>query len=114
MIKTNVIGLFAMTTTFSKGMVQRSKGHIINIGSISGHYTYSGGSTYCATKFAVDGYTTAVQQDMVGTPIRVSKVSPGMVETEFSKVGRPFNLLCHAWVQFTGPSLRPSVPPSQP
>ena len=62
------------------------QGHIITLGSISGHYSYPGGSVYCATKFAVDGYMKGVQSDLGKTPIRVSVVSPGFVETEFSLV----------------------------
>lgn len=62
------------------------QGHIITLGSISGHYSYPGGSVYCATKFAVDGYMKGVQSDLGKTPVRVSVVSPGFVETEFSLV----------------------------
>eukprot|EP00036_Acanthoecidae_sp_10tr_P011270 CAMPEP_0182927054 /NCGR_PEP_ID=MMETSP0105_2-20130417/13037_1 /TAXON_ID=81532 ORGANISM="Acanthoeca-like sp., Strain 10tr" /NCGR_SAMPLE_ID=MMETSP0105_2 /ASSEMBLY_ACC=CAM_ASM_000205 /LENGTH=277 /DNA_ID=CAMNT_0025064981 /DNA_START=33 /DNA_END=866 /DNA_ORIENTATION=- len=86
MIQTNVIGLMQMTTAISKAMKARGSGHIISIGSISGHFTYPGGSVYCASKFAVDGYMRAVQSDLVETPVRVSVVSPGFAETEFSMV----------------------------
>jgi NADP-dependent 3-hydroxy acid dehydrogenase YdfG len=86
MIQTNVIGLMQMTTAISKGMRVRGAGHIISIGSISGHFSYPGGSVYCASKFAVDGFMRAVQSDFVDTPIRVSVVSPGFAETEFSLV----------------------------
>lgn len=86
MIRTNVIGLMQLTTAISKVMRERSAGHIISIGSISGHHTYPGGSVYCASKFAVDGFMRAVQSDLIGTPIRVSTVSPGFAETEFSLV----------------------------
>jgi len=86
MVNTNVTGMMQMTTVFAKQMVARSKGHIITLGSISGHYTYPGGSVYCATKFAVDGYMRGVQSDLGKTPVRVSVVSPGFVETEFSLV----------------------------
>lgn len=86
MVNTNVLGLMAMTTTVTKVMKERQSGHVINIGSVSGHYTYAGGSVYAATKFAVDGYTQAVRQDLVSTPLRVTLISPGMVETEFSEV----------------------------
>jgi len=86
MMATNVIGLMTMTTTFTKGMRVRKRGHVINISSISGHYTYAGGSVYCASKFAVDGYTTAIRQDLVSTPIKVTAISPGSVNTEFAKV----------------------------
>ena len=86
-IGTNVTGLMAVTTALAKGMRARGKGHIIAIGSVSGHHTYAGGSVYCASKFAVDGYMHAVRADLVGTPVRVSVVSPALVSgTEFSDV----------------------------
>lgn len=86
MIDTNVKGLLAMTRFISSSMKQRNKGHIINIGSIAGHESYPGGSVYCATKHAVKAITEATKKDLHGTNIRVSMVSPGLVETEFSNV----------------------------
>lgn len=86
MIDTNIKGLLSMTRFVSEKMKSRDKGHIINIGSIAGYETYPGGSVYCATKHAVKAITQAAKMDLTGTNIRVSAVSPGMVETEFSEV----------------------------
>jgi 3-hydroxy acid dehydrogenase / malonic semialdehyde reductase len=86
MIDTNVKGLLNMTRYVSERMRKRNSGHIINIGSIAGHEAYPGGSVYCGTKHAVDAITKATKMDLHGTGIRVSAVSPGLVETEFSEV----------------------------
>lgn len=86
MIDTNVKGLLMMTRFVSEQMRNRNEGHIINIGSIAGHEAYAGGSVYCATKHAVKAITKATKKDLHGTNIRVSMVSPGLVETEFSNV----------------------------
>jgi len=86
MIDTNIKGLLYVSREIIPGMVKRKKGHIINIGSIAGHEVYPGGNVYCATKHAVDALTKGMQIDLVDTPIRVSTVDPGMVETEFSMV----------------------------
>ncbi len=86
MIDTNVKGLLALTRLISPQMKERNEGHIINIGSTAGHEAYAGGSVYCATKFAVNAVTKAAKKDLHGTRVRVSMVSPGLVETEFSKV----------------------------
>ena len=86
MIDTNIKGVLNMTRLISPQMKERNRGHIINIGSIAGHESYSGGSVYCATKHAVKGFTEATKKDLHGTNVRVSMVSPGLVETEFSEV----------------------------
>ncbi len=86
MIDTNVKGLLHVTKAVVPGMVVRGRGHVINIGSIAGHELYPGGNVYCATKHAVDAITKGLRMDLVDTPIRVSTVDPGLVETEFSFV----------------------------
>lgn len=86
MIDTNIKGLLYVTRTVLPGMVERQRGHVINIGSIAGHQTYPNGNVYCATKAAVRSLTEGLKLDLVGTPVRVSSVDPGMVETEFSDV----------------------------
>ncbi|MEX2456354.1 MAG: SDR family NAD(P)-dependent oxidoreductase [Balneolaceae bacterium] len=86
MIDTNVKGLLTITRYVSAKMKDRNSGHIINLGSTAGHEAYAGGVVYCATKFAVNAITQATKKDLHGTNIRVSAVSPGLVETEFSKV----------------------------
>ena len=86
MIDTNIKGLLYITRLVAAGMVERGSGHIINISSISGHEVYPGGAVYCATKHAVDAITRGMQMDLVDSPVRVSSVDPGMVETEFSLV----------------------------
>jgi 3-hydroxy acid dehydrogenase / malonic semialdehyde reductase len=86
MIDTNIKGLLYLTRYVVPGMVQRGNGHIVNIGSIAGHQTYPGGNVYCATKAAVKAISEGLKQDLLGTPIRVTSVDPGMVETEFSQV----------------------------
>lgn len=86
MIDTNVKGLLYLTRTIVPGMVDRNQGHIINIGSIAGHQTYPKGNVYCGTKAAVRAISEGLKQDLLGTPVRVSSVDPGLVETEFSDV----------------------------
>ncbi len=86
MIDTNVKGLLYVTRSLLPGMVERNQGHIINIGSIAGHQTYPGGNVYCATKAAVRALSAGLKMDLLGTPLRVSSVDPGTVETDFSKV----------------------------
>ncbi|MCK7499470.1 MAG: SDR family oxidoreductase [Comamonadaceae bacterium] len=86
MIDTNVKGLLFVSRAVIPGMIERGSGHVINIGSIAGHEIYPGGNVYCATKFAVRALSKGLRLDLNGTPIRVSEVAPGMVETEFSLV----------------------------
>lgn len=84
MIDTNVKGLLYLTRMISPDMVNRKSGHILNIGSIAGHQAYRGGAVYCATKFAVNAINTSMKMDLHGTGVRVSMISPGMVNTDFS------------------------------
>jgi len=86
MIDTNVKGLLWMSRAVLQGMVARDRGHIVNIGSISGHQVYAGGAVYCATKHAVAAINQGLRLDLLGTRVRVSCVDPGMAETEFSLV----------------------------
>jgi 3-hydroxy acid dehydrogenase/malonic semialdehyde reductase len=86
MIDTNVKGLLYVSRAIIPGMVERGSGHVINIGSIAGQEVYPGGNVYCATKFAVRALTKGLRLDLNGTPVRVSEVAPGLVETEFSIV----------------------------
>jgi serine 3-dehydrogenase len=86
MIDANVKGLLYVTRAIVPGMVQRQRGHVINIGSIAGRQTYPGGNVYCASKAAVRSISEGLKQDLIGTPVRVSEVQPGLVETEFSDV----------------------------
>lgn len=86
MIDTNVKGLLYMSRAVLPGMLERESGHIINIGSISGRGIYSGGVVYCATKHAVKAISEGLKIDCHGTPIRITEVAPGLVETDFSLV----------------------------
>jgi len=86
MIDTNVKGLLNVSRFVVPLMIKQNRGHIVNIGSIAGHIVYPSGNVYNATKFAVRAINQAMSIDLVGTPIRVSSVDPGAVDTEFSKV----------------------------
>ncbi len=86
MIDTNVKGLLYATRAVVPGMVQRGNGHVVNIGSTAGHMTYPNGAVYCATKAAENRISEGLREDLLGTPVRVTTIDPGMVETEFSKV----------------------------
>jgi 3-hydroxy acid dehydrogenase / malonic semialdehyde reductase len=86
MIDTNLKGLLYVTRNILPGMVDRNRGHVINIGSIAGHEAYANGTIYCATKAAVKQLTKALKMDLLGTAVRVTSIDPGMVETEFSVV----------------------------
>ncbi len=85
-IDTNVKGLLYVSRAIIPGMVHRGRGHIVNIGSVAGREVYPGGNIYCASKFAVKALTRAMKIDLLGTPVRVSTIDPGMVETDFSIV----------------------------
>lgn len=85
-IDTNIKALLAITRLVVPGMVERGRGHIVNIGSIAGDAAYPGGSVYCATKAAVKALSDGLRIDLVDTPLRVTNVKPGMVETNFTVV----------------------------
>mgnify|MGYP000502635424 FL=1 len=86
MIDTNVRGLLLVSRRLIPAMLAAGRGHVINIGSIAGRQVYPNGNVYNATKFAVRALTEGMNMDLYGTPLRVSSVSPGLVETEFSLV----------------------------
>lgn len=86
MIDTNIKGLTYVTRALLPGMVEQSRGHVINIGSIAGSYTYPGANTYGATKAFVERFSMNLRADLHGTGVRVTNIEPGLAETEFSKV----------------------------
>ncbi len=86
MIDTNVKGLLYVTRAVVPGMVKRGSGHVVNLGSTAGEMTYPNGAVYCASKAAEKAINDGLRQDVLGTPVRVTSVDPGMVETEFSEV----------------------------
>tara|TARA_B100001564_G_scaffold125841_1_gene105063 strand:+ start:9882 stop:10649 length:768 start_codon:yes stop_codon:yes gene_type:complete len=86
MIDINVKGLLYLSKCVLRDMVKANKGHIINLGSIAGTEVYPKGNVYCASKFAVDAITKGMRLDLNNHNIKVSQVSPGLVNTEFSKV----------------------------
>jgi 3-hydroxy acid dehydrogenase / malonic semialdehyde reductase len=86
MIDTNVKGLLYVSRAVVPGMVERKRGHVINISSVAAHQTYPGGNVYCGSKAAVRAITEGLKMDLLGTGVRVCAISPGLVETEFSVV----------------------------
>jgi 3-hydroxy acid dehydrogenase / malonic semialdehyde reductase len=83
-LETNVNGLIRMTRLVLPHL--RDGGHIVNIGSVAGRQAYEKGSLYVTSKFAVRGFTYALREDLLGRPIHITTVDPGLVETDFSRV----------------------------
>ena len=86
MVDTNVKGVLYGIRAVVPQMLARGRGHVVTIGSTAGHLVYPGGAVYCATKHALVALTLGLKLDLHGTPVRVSAVSPGLVETDFSLV----------------------------
>jgi len=86
MIDTNIKGLLYLSRIISPGMVAKSGGHIINVSSIAGHEIYPNGAAYCGTKHAVKAITKAMRMELLPFGVKVSSISPGIADTEFSLV----------------------------
>jgi len=86
MIDTNVKGLLYVTRAIVPSMVARGRGHVINLGSTAAYITYANGAVYCASKAAEKAISEGLKIDLMGTPVRVTSIDAGMVETDFSKV----------------------------
>lgn len=86
MIDTNIKGLLTMTRLIVPGMIERNRGHVINVGSVAGDAAYAGGNIYCATKAAVKALTDGLRIDVADTAVRVTNLKPGLVETNFSNI----------------------------
>lgn len=86
MIETNVLGLARLTHAVVPGMVVRGRGDIVNMASVAANYPYPGGNVYGATKAFVRQFSLNLRADLLGTPLRVTSIEPGMCDTEFSLV----------------------------
>lgn len=86
MVDTNIKGVMYCTRAVLPGMVERKRGHVINIGSVAGTYPYPGGNVYGATKAFVHQFSLNLRADLLGSRVRVTCVEPGMADTEFSLV----------------------------
>jgi 3-hydroxy acid dehydrogenase/malonic semialdehyde reductase len=87
MVDTNVKGLMYCSRTVLPGMIERGRGHIVNLGSTAGTYPYPGGNVYCSTKAFVHQFTLTLRADLLGTPVRMTVIEAGLCGgTEFSEV----------------------------
>lgn len=86
MVDTNIKGLMYMTRAVLPGMVERGRGHIVNLGSVAGNWPYPGGNAYGGTKAFVKQFSLNLRADLHGTGVRVTTIEPGLAETEFSVV----------------------------
>ncbi len=86
MYQSNVLGTLRMTRALLPSLIASGAGHIVNVGSIAGFETYPGGAGYTAAKHALRALTRTLRLELIGQPVRVTEVAPGLVETEFSKV----------------------------
>ncbi len=86
MYETNVLGLMRMTRALLPALERSGDGHIVNLGSIAGIESYAGGAGYTSVKHGVRAISQALRHELLGRPIRVTEIAPGLVETEFSLV----------------------------
>jgi NADP-dependent 3-hydroxy acid dehydrogenase YdfG len=86
MIDTNIKGLLYVTRYMLTFLKEHDSSDIVNIGSVAGRWTYSGGAVYCGTKHAVRAISEGIRQDLIGKNVRVCCIEPGMVNTEFSEI----------------------------
>lgn len=86
MYETNVVGVLRLTRALLPSLVASGDGHVVNVGSIAGFETYPGGAGYTASKHALRALTKTLRQELLGQPVRVTEICPGLVETEFSLV----------------------------
>jgi len=86
MYDTNVLGAMRVVRAFIPRLIASGNGHLINLGSISGFEVYPGGAGYTASKHALRAVTRTLRLELLGEPVRVTEISPGLFETEFSLV----------------------------
>ena len=87
MVDTNIKGVLFLTRKILPGMVERNRGHVVNISSIAGSWPYPGGNVYCSSKAFVQQFSRTLRADLIGTQVRVTDIAPGMVAgTEFAPV----------------------------
>ncbi|MEZ5331987.1 MAG: SDR family NAD(P)-dependent oxidoreductase [Thermoanaerobaculia bacterium] len=86
MYETNVLGVLRLTRALLPSVIASGDGHVVNVGSIAGFETYPGGAGYTASKHALRALTKTLRQELLGEPVRVTEICPGLVETEFSLV----------------------------
>lgn len=86
MIDTNIKGLLYLTRFFVPKFIKNARGHIVNLGSVAGRWVYPGGNVYCASKHAVKAISEGLRMDLLGTPVRITNIEPGMVDSDFSLV----------------------------
>ena len=86
MIDTNIKGVLNVSRAVLPLMIRQGRGHVVNLGSTAAHMTYPNGNVYAATKHAILGLSEGMNLDLAGTPLKVTCIDPGFVETEFSLV----------------------------
>jgi 3-hydroxy acid dehydrogenase / malonic semialdehyde reductase len=86
MIDTNIKGLLYVARAVVPGMVVRQHGHVVTLGSMAGEIVYPNGAVYCGSKAAARTINDGLREDLLGTPVRVTSIDPGLVETDFSLV----------------------------